>query len=76
MSDSTTITRSTGLSGRTSRGTDNYGLAARLDATEHVERQSHRGDDGYTVMDDYNRVLPATVCYRQPGGSRPRPAAS
>jgi hypothetical protein len=51
--------------------TTNYGLAGgTLDATEHIERQSHVGSDGYTVMDDYNRVLPATVGYRQPGGNR------
>jgi hypothetical protein len=52
--------------------TTNYGLdrarRPELSAVEHLERQSKRGDDGYTVMDAYNRVLPATVDYRQPGG--------
>lgn len=51
----------------------NYGLAKAqqptLDAADHIERQSHRGGDGYTIMDDYNSVLPATVAYRQPGGA-------
>jgi hypothetical protein len=32
----------------------NYGLAATLDATRHVEAHSHIGDDGYTIMDSYN----------------------
>jgi hypothetical protein len=52
--------------------TTNYGLdraRPHLDAREHLERQRHRGDDGYTIMDAYNRVLPATVNYRQPGGA-------
>lgn len=51
--------------------TVNYGLdraRPELDAAGHVERLGRRGDDGYTIMDAYNRVLPATVDYRQPGG--------
>jgi hypothetical protein len=51
--------------------TRNYGLdraRPELDAAVHISRQSRRGDDGYTLMDAYNRVLPATVDYRQPGG--------
>lgn len=64
-----TITRNYGRGGLTSRGTTNYGLAGRLDATEHVARLSRVGSDGYTVMDDYGRVLPATVEYRRPGGA-------
>jgi hypothetical protein len=46
---------------RTSRGlTRNYGLGRpQLSAAQHLERQRHRGDDGYTIMDAY---------YRQPGG--------
>jgi hypothetical protein len=51
------------------RLTTNYGLGRpQLSAAQHLERQSRRGDDGYTIMDAYNRVLPATVDYRQPGG--------
>ena len=56
--------------------TENFGLnkheGARedrqLDASEHVERQSHVGADGLSIMDAYNYVLPRTAEYRRPGG--------
>ena len=49
--------------------TRNYGLAGGvLNASVHVARMSQRGDDGMTIMDVYNRYLPRTIYYRQPGG--------
>lgn len=63
------MTQNYGVRARTSRGTVNYGLAGRLDAREHVERLADRRHDGYLDMDDYNRILPGTVHYREPGRS-------
>jgi hypothetical protein len=62
-------TQNYGCQARTSRGTVNYGLAGRLNAQVHIDRLNDQAHDGYMDMDDYNRVLPRTVHYREPGVS-------
>lgn len=63
----TIVTKNYGRGGLTRLGTLNYGLGGYLDATRHVEAQSHVGSDGYTIMDAYNSCFAETAVVRLSG---------